>query len=130
VTFAEAANPDTIMLTKRAGQQVAYLRKGEVSFKHDGKVFSLAVFGPATTSDGDYLWLPFYDATNEAETYPGGRYLDLELATDGRVDLDFNYAYNPLCDYNPEKYNCTLPPPENRLPFPVRAGEKRYRLQE
>ena len=45
---------------------------------------------------------------------------------EGMVDLDFNYAYNPLCDYNPEKYNCTLPPATNRLGFPVEAGEKTF----
>jgi len=44
------------------------------------------------------------------------------------VDLDFNYAYNPLCDYNAEKYNCTLPPTESQLDFAVEAGEKSYRV--
>jgi len=130
VPFKAASNPDTVVLEKKKGEQVAYLRKGSVSFRVDNKKYSLAVFGPAKPDPEDYLWLPFYDTTNGTETYPGGRYLDLTLASDGKIELDFNYAYNPLCDYNPEKYNCTFPPSENTLPFPVNAGEKLYRLQE
>ena len=95
-----------------------------MNFSHGGKAHSLDVFGPADTSGGDYLWLPFFDATSGKETYAGGRYLDITVDAEGMVDLDFNYAYNPLCDYNPDRYNCTLPPTDNTLPFAVEAGEK------
>ena len=122
--FVAEAGQDTVRLTKRQGQEVAYIRRGRVHFSHQGRQHSLAVFGPAETSQGDYLWLPFFDETNGKTTYPGGRYLDLEIDDEGMVDLDFNFAYNPLCDYNPDRYNCTLPPVENTLPFPVEAGEK------
>ncbi len=131
VPFEAAASADTVMMTKRKGSEVPYLRKGTVSFKHADEVHTLAVFGPVdTTRYGDYLWLPFHDETSGTETYGGGRYIDLELDAEGYVDLDFNFAYNPLCDYNHEKYNCTLPPAENRLGFPVIAGEKLFRLEE
>jgi uncharacterized protein (DUF1684 family) len=130
VPLQKASQSDTVVLTKRRGEEVRFLRKGSVAFHAEGQNHTLAVFGPADSEEGDFLWLPFYDPTNGEETYPGGRYLDLELAVDGTVELDFNYAYNPLCDYNPERYNCTLPPPENTLPFPVRVGEKLYRLEE
>lgn len=116
----------TVTLTKRKGEQVPYVRKGAVAFTHEGKVHKLTVFGPADTAQGDYLWLPFYDATTGKETYGGGRYLDLKLDAEGMVEVDFNYAYNPLCDYNPDAYNCTLPPKENTLPFAVEAGEKLF----
>ncbi len=131
VPFLAEASPDTIDLVKRKGETVANLRKGSVRFLFEGETYELAVFGPVdTTRHGDYLWLPFYDATSGEATYPGGRYLDLELEADGTVELDFNFAYNPLCDYNHEKYNCTLPPEENRLPFKVEAGEQRFDLGE
>jgi uncharacterized protein (DUF1684 family) len=126
VPLQNASGTDTVRLAKRGGRQVAYLHRGDVTIGHDGKAYTLAVFGPADPSEGDYLWLPFFDATNEDETYPGGRYLDLQLAADGRVEVDFNLAYNPLCAYNAERYDCTLPPPGNRLPFAVRAGEQRW----
>lgn len=122
-----AAGGDTVSLAKRKGQQVQYLRKGRVRFSHDGKNYQLFVYGPVdTTQYGDYLWLPFYDATSGEETYGGGRYLDLEKSAGDSVEVDFNFCYNPLCDYNPERYNCTLPPEENRLTFPVNAGEKLF----
>nr|MEE4268320.1 DUF1684 domain-containing protein [Candidatus Krumholzibacteria bacterium] len=122
--FVAMAGTDTVMLTKRAGQEVPYLRKGQVRFRHEDQDHTLTVFGPADPKGGDYLWLPFFDATSGKESYPGGRYLDLEIDAEGNVDLDFNFAYNPLCDYNPDRYNCTLPPVENTLPFRVVAGEK------
>lgn len=119
---ADAAG-DTITLIKRKGQNVPYLKRGTVTFRHQEQDHTLAIFGPAGPEDQDWLWLPFFDTSNGTQTYPGGRYLDIEVNPEGMVDLDFNRAYNPLCDYNPDRYNCTLPPPENTLPFAVEAGE-------
>ncbi len=126
--FMTEEGTGTVSLTKRGGQVVPYIRQGKVTFSHGGKAHTLTVFGPVETSDGDYLWLPFFDATSGKETYAGGRYLDVEIDAEGMVDLDFNFAYNPLCDYNPDKYNCTMPPPENTLGFAVDAGEKTLNL--
>jgi len=117
VPFNPEASTDTLTLVKRNGDPVSYLRKGSVTFSHEGAVHS-------------YLWLPFYDTTSGTDTYGGGRYLDIELDESGEVELDFNFAYNPLCDYNPERYNCTLPPEDNRLACAVAAGEKLFHLQE
>jgi len=79
---------------------------------------------------GGGVFLPFADPTNGPETYGGGRYLldtiksaDLGAAEDGRLILDFNFAYYPSCAYSPD-WVCPLPPRENRLPTPVRAGER------
>jgi uncharacterized protein len=124
--FVANAGADTVSLTKRKGQVVPYLRRGYLNFTWQDEVHSLAVFGPVDTSGGDYLWLPFFDQNSGKEVYPGGRYLDITIDEEGMVDLDFNFAYNPLCDYNPERYNCTLPPLGNTLPFAVNAGEKRF----
>ncbi len=121
-----AAQGDTVFLTKHKGQQVPYLRRGLLRFRHDNADYELTVFGPADTTGQDFLWLPFYDKTSGHQTYGGGRYLDIKADAQGMVDLDFNYAYNPLCDYDPDRFNCTLPPPENKLPFAVEAGEQSY----
>src|SRR5207245_10985768 len=62
-------------------------------------------------------------------TYAGGRYLldtikGADLGTrNGRVVLDFNFAYNPSCSYS-DRWVCPLSPPTNRLPEPVAAGER------
>ncbi len=37
--------------------------------------------------------------------------------------IDFNRAYHPYCYYNP-RFDCPYPPAQNRLPVPVRAGER------
>ncbi len=79
---------------------------------------------------GGGLFLPFRDATAGHETYGAGRYLmdtvkgsDLGATDDGRLVLDFNFAYNPSCSYDP-RWSCPLAPPANRLDVEVRAGER------
>jgi uncharacterized protein len=84
---------------------------------------------------GGGLFLAFRDSTCGSQSYGGGRYLtDTIKGTHGRgvtmlgpdrVRLDFNYAYNPSCAYDPA-WACPLAPPENRLSVPVRAGELDY----
>lgn len=80
------------------------------------------------TGYGGGVFLPFRDATNGKTTYGGGRYLydtikGADLGTSEReLVLDFNYAYHPSCYYNP-RWVCPLAPPQNRLSFPVEAGE-------
>lgn len=74
------------------------------------------------------LFVPFADATSGRETYGGGRYaLDTAKgadlgAEDGRVVLDFNYAYAPSCAHDP-RWVCPLAPAANRLGIPIHAGE-------
>lgn len=71
-----------------------------------------------------YLFLPFLDATNNHESYGGGRYLDFQENKTDIYEVDFNMAYNPLCAYGKDGYNCPIPPLENRLHVALRAGEK------
>ena len=73
------------------------------------------------------LWLLFGDTTNKAETYAAGRFLYAPLPEQGHVILDFNRAFNPPCAFTPFA-SCPLPPPANRLPFAVTAGERRPAL--
>ena len=77
---------------------------------------------------GGGLFVPFSDATAGDTTYGGGRYL-LDTAKgadlgggDGRLVVDFNYAYHPSCFYDP-RWVCPLAPPGNRLGGRVDAGE-------
>ncbi len=80
---------------------------------------------------GGGVFLPFADQTNGVETYGGGRYLldtikgaDLgAVRPGGRLRLDFNFSYFPSCAYS-SRWICPLPPPGNRLPSAVRAGER------
>ena len=94
-----------------------------------GGIRRLAVFWLREYSGG--IFLPFRDATNGTETYGGGRYLldtakgaDLGGDTDcGTIVVDFNFAYQPSCAFDP-RWSCPLAPPENRLDVEIRAGER------
>src|SRR5688500_1333737 len=98
-------------------------RVGTLSFTVKGQALSLGAFVEAEQPDMRRLFVPFGDLTSGPETYPGGRYLDLERTASGVYDLDFNRAYHPFCFFNPA-YDCPYPPPESRLKVPIRAGER------
>jgi hypothetical protein len=69
----------------------------------------------------DHLDVFFRDATTGKGSYDVGRYVTAAREGDD-VILDFNLAYNPLCALSPF-YNCPIPPAENQLTVPIRAGE-------
>ena len=102
-------------------ERLAYL-----SFDLAGRRLRLALY--RFLGYGGGLFLPFRDGSAGGRTYGGGRYLidtrkhaDLGVE-DGRMVLDFNYAYHPSCAYSP-RWDCPLAPPENRLDVAVEAGE-------
>jgi uncharacterized protein (DUF1684 family) len=126
--FEPADTVRTIRAQLRKGGVDPYLRIGTVAFELDGETQRLSLFQPA---DGrPVLWLPFADQTSGRESYGGGRYLNPTIGEDGTVVIDFNRAYNPDCDYNPDAYNCALPPSENRLDLRVEAGEQKSNLYD
>jgi uncharacterized protein (DUF1684 family) len=97
------------------------------SFELRGERLSLEVAWLAAYAGG--VFLSFRDATSGRESYGGGRYLldtvkGADLGEDdGKLVLDFNFAYNPSCSYDPG-WVCPLAPPANRLGVAVEAGEK------
>src|SRR5690349_2116438 len=104
----------------------SFTRFGRARFEVRGEEQTLDLYWLLGYGGG--VFLSFADATSGRETYGACRYLldtvkgaDLgEL--DGRLVLDFNFAYNPSCSYDP-RWVCPLAPPENRLQVPIRAGE-------
>lgn len=94
---------------------------GSLTFSLQGQQFKLVAF--AEEGSLSRLFVPFGDLTNGSDTYGGGRYMDIDLTATGIYDLDFNFATNPYCVYN-ISYDCPIPPRENRLIIPIRAGEK------
>ena len=103
-------------------------RYGRLTFTLHGADLHLTVYrlldGRQTGTAAD-LFVPFMDATTGGETYPAGRYVNLEDAGSGRYVLDFNLAFNPFCAYGaPERFQCPRTPAENRLAVPIRAGER------
>jgi uncharacterized protein (DUF1684 family) len=116
------AGPPVEMPTS-SGQRRQMRRVGTLAFTLQGQPLSLGAFVEADDKDMRRLFVPFGDLTNGVETYPGGRYLDLERTSSGIYDLDFNRAYHPFCLFN-ASYDCPYPPPESRLKVPIRAGER------
>jgi uncharacterized protein (DUF1684 family) len=114
---------DVIEMSLSTGQRRRMRRVGFLEFTLMGQPLTLTAFVDASETDMRRLFVPFADLTNGTETYPGGRYLDLDRTATGIYDLDFNRAYHPFCVFNPS-YECPLPPRENRLSVPVRAGER------
>ena len=122
-SLAVAQGNDVLQIPTSTGQRRNMRRIGTLRFMLQGKELTLTAFVDAEQNDMRRLFVPFGDFTNGNETYPGGRYLDLERTASGAYDLDFNRAYHPFCVFNAE-YDCPYPPKENRLQLPVRAGEK------
>jgi uncharacterized protein len=118
-----------LVIPTSTGEPTRFARVGLVRPALGGRPVSLAVYWLEGYGGG--LFLPFRDALAGGQTYGGGRYLldtvkgaDLGTSRDGaRLVLDFNYAYNPSCAYDP-RWSCPLAPPENRLAVPVEAGER------
>lgn len=85
------------------------------------------------TSYGGGLFLPVKDGLAGAPggTYGGGRYLldtvkGADLGPGGSDDslvVDFNFAYNPSCVYDPS-WSCPLPQAGNTLREEIPVGER------
>lgn len=116
--FAEHVH---VQMQTSTGDVQDYRKYGVFRFKVDGQPAALTVY---TSEDGG-AFVPFADATGGTETYGAGRYLELESLGGNRFHVDFNLAYNPWCAYSPH-YSCPIPPGENRLAAPIRAGEKNF----
>lgn len=114
---------EVIEMQTSTGDVASYLRWGKVSFEVDGEPAQLTVY---KDMDGSGYFVPFADGTSGDETYGAGRYVDLHELADGRLLVDFNYAYNPYCAYN-ERWSCPLTPLENQLRVPIRAGEQSFK---
>jgi uncharacterized protein (DUF1684 family) len=104
--------PDTF------GELVDDPMDGYLSFTFNGQKYKLDV---SKTKDGK-LFLKFKDLTSGKESYPPSRYLYTPPEKDGKVILDFNYAYSPPCAFTAFA-TCIFAPPQNMLPFRVEAGE-------
>jgi uncharacterized protein (DUF1684 family) len=101
---------------------------GKAVFQRDGHTFELL---PYQEEPGGELFFVIADRTSGKETYGAARFFYAALpkgglAQPGKVELDFNKAYNPPCAFTPFA-TCPLAPPENRLDVAVTAGEKKYR---
>jgi hypothetical protein len=119
----EPAPREEIVLSTRGNKRRA-LRLGRLEFVLGGKPQRLTAMRLLEPGVGESEVSVFFrDATTGHESYEVGRYVDAESLGGDRYALDFNRAYNPACAFS-SLYNCPIPPRENVLAVPVRAGER------
>jgi uncharacterized protein len=115
--------PQSLEIAGSAASRIRFTRFGVARFElGELELYWLEGYGGG-------VFLPFGDLTSGHETYGAGRYLldsvkgaDLGME-EGRLVLDFNFAYNPSCSYD-DRWACPLTPPANRLAVEIRAGER------
>jgi uncharacterized protein (DUF1684 family) len=118
----------TITLATLVGTSYDQPVPGSAEFTLAGKTFRLepVLEDPAVAK----LFFILRDTTSTSTTYGACRFLYTGFPTNGldkpgELVLDFNRLENPPCAYTPYS-TCPLPPPGNRLPIPLPAGEQRY----
>lgn len=124
--LAKIAEPDEVEMITNRNLKKTFYRYAKLEFQVGGEDQELTAYKYALTGEGsDSLFIPFKDATTGDETYGAGRFIDVDEPESEHFLLDFNRAYNPLCNYSPA-YNCPVPPRENHLRVAIRAGERTY----
>ncbi len=119
-------DPEKIEIPTTRNLIKTFYKYAAIEFEMDGEKQQLAALKSELTGAGsEGLFIAFRDVTTGRETYGAGRYLQIEEPESESFVLDFNRAFNPLCNYS-DAYNCTLPPHENHMKVAIRAGEKTY----
>lgn len=125
-------SPKPVQFATSTGEKRVYYPAYRIVFTYEGEPYDLTAYSSPSLRKmpeyKDYLFVPFFDATNYQSTYGGGRYLELRERNiqDQIIILDFNKAHNPYCAYS-DGYSCPIPPLENKLNIPIKAGEKLFK---
>lgn len=115
--------PKTIPITNVLSMTDDESSPGALAFELDGKNYRI---DPILEKGETDLFVMIADGTTGKETYGAGRYLYVKPPdASGKVVIDFNKAYSPPCAFT-NFATCPLPPQQNRLPFRIDAGEKKY----
>jgi uncharacterized protein len=123
----QPAAPERFDIVTSGDEAMAFTRISAANFDLAGEDRRLELYWLEGYGGG--LFLSFRDGTSGRSTYGACRYLldtvkgaDLGMHDD-RLVLDFNFAYNPSCAYDP-RWVCPLATPANRLEVEIRAGER------
>ena len=121
-------HPRKFMFDTLAGVKEEAEAPGYVTFERAGKEYRME-----PVADGADFWFVMRDETSGKTTYGASRFLyapppKTGLRQKGVFEIDFNKAENPPCAFT-DYATCPLPPPQNRLPVAVTAGELMYGKQ-
>jgi uncharacterized protein len=117
--FVPYDKPRKVAVPTVIGQNAEMDSPGYVEFTLNGQPQHLQALTEGTKD----LFFIIKDQTSGQGTYPAGRFLYSDPPKEGKVELDFNRAYNPPCAWTPYA-TCPLPPKENYITTKVAAGEK------
>jgi uncharacterized protein len=123
----QPAEPQRFDIVTSGDEAIAFSRTGTADFELRDQERRLELYWLEGYGGG--LFLSLRDGTSGTSTYGACRYLldtvkgaDLGMH-EGKLVLDFNFAYNPSCYYDP-RWVCPLATPANRLDVEIRAGER------
>ncbi len=119
--FAPYSGPKKVTIATAVGTVVDLDAKGIVKFRIRDRECELEAF----ESGKDQLFFIFRDGTSGKETYGASRFMAADILAPGKIDLNFNRAYNPPCAYT-DFATCPLSPAKNVLSVRIEAGEKNY----
>ncbi|MFI9204605.1 DUF1684 domain-containing protein [Streptomyces sp. NPDC053048] len=109
----------TVAVENADGRERGLDLAGELAFVIGGEEHTLLVSAEA---DGS-LWAVFADATSGTSGFAFRFLKPPPPEADGTVTVDFNRAVLPPCAFA-DHFICPFPPPGNRLPVAVEAGER------
>lgn len=104
-----------------AGVTHRYDSPGRAEFEIGGRSLALTLFGD---DDATEFQAVFANETGADLTFPSARFATAVRTGGDTVVIDFNRTVNPPCAYSASA-TCPFPPPENRLPVRIEAGELR-----
>ena len=123
----QTEDPERFDIVTSGDEAITFNRTGMADFELRDQKLRLELYWLEGYGGG--LFLSFRDGTSGVSTYGACRYLldtvkgaDLGMHDDKLV-LDFNFAYNPSCYYDP-RWVCPLATPANRLEVEIGAGER------
>lgn len=100
------------------GAMRQHISPGSILIEYKEQQYKLRPFAA-----GDQYIIVFRDLTSDDDTYGTGRMLVVQPDEQGRVKVDFNYAFLPPCAFS-IYFNCPMPPFSNRFRARIEAGEK------
>ena len=105
------------------GTTVEATEVGTVSATLGATTVALRVMRVRESEEESRLLINFRDATNDAGSYPAGRFVELIPLNGQRYTLDLNRAFNPYCAYS-SVFPCPIPWAGNLFEGKVEAGER------
>lgn len=85
-----------LQMPTSTGKLRPYERVGRLTFTLHGQRMQLTAFYEVDSPNQTRLFVPFADMTSGTETYPAGRYMELDPTATGIYIVDFNVAYNQI----------------------------------